>query len=95
MFNSNFSLLIGNINKFSPRNKTLIFNNFCSPSRFWKFSNAKWAIKDFGTSVRTIVNGNNTLEGEIRERIAKGNKACYVNKTLFKSNLVCRKSKWK
>ena len=41
----------------------------------------------------TIVNGNNTLEEEIRERIVKGNKAFYVNKTLFKSNLVTRKSK--
>jgi hypothetical protein len=38
---------------------------------------------------------NNTLEEEIRERIAKGNKAFYTNKTLFKSNLVSRKSKLK
>jgi len=43
----------------------------------------------------TIVNGNNTLEEEIRERIAKGNKAFYANKVLFKSNLVSRKSKLK
>ena len=43
-----------------------------------------------------IVNGNNTMEEEIRERIAKGNnKAFYANKTLFKSNLVSRKSKLK
>jgi hypothetical protein len=42
-----------------------------------------------------IVNGNNTLEDEIRERIAKGNKAFYANKTVFKSNLVSRKSKLK
>jgi len=40
----------------------------------------------------TVVNGNNTLEEEIRERIAKGNKAFYSNKTLFKSNLVSSKS---
>jgi hypothetical protein len=42
-----------------------------------------------------IVNGNNTLEEEIRERTAKGNKAFYANKTIFKSNLVSRKSKLK
>jgi hypothetical protein len=39
----------------------------------------------------TIVNENNTLEEEIRERIAKGNKAFYANKTRFTSNLVSRK----
>jgi len=38
----------------------------------------------------TIVNGNNTLEEEIKERIAKGNKAFYANKTLFRSTLVSR-----
>ena len=43
----------------------------------------------------TIVNGNNTLEEEIRERIVKGNKAFYANKTLFKSNLVTTQSKLK
>jgi len=42
-----------------------------------------------------IVNGNNTLEEEIRESIAKGNKAFYANKAIFKSNLVSRKSKLK
>jgi len=44
----------------------------------------------------TTVNGNNTTEEEIRERIAKENKTFYANKTLFKSNLVSsRKSKLK
>ena len=43
----------------------------------------------------TIVNGNNTLEEEIRERIMKGNKALHANRTLFKSNLVSRNSKLK
>jgi len=41
------------------------------------------------------VNGNNTLGEEITEGIAKGNKAFYANKTLFKSNLVSKKSKLK
>jgi hypothetical protein len=41
------------------------------------------------------VNGNNTLEEEIRERIAKGNKTFCANKTVFKSKLVSRKSRLK
>jgi hypothetical protein len=41
------------------------------------------------------VNGNNTLEDEIRERIVKGNKAFYANRALFKSKLVSSKSKLK
>jgi hypothetical protein len=40
-----------------------------------------------------IVNGNNTLEKEIRGKIYKWNTAIYANKSLFKSNLVSRKSK--
>jgi hypothetical protein len=43
----------------------------------------------------TRVNGNNTLDEEIRERIVKGNKAFYANRILFKRNLVSRKSKLK
>ena len=43
----------------------------------------------------TIVNGNNTLEEEITERIVKGNKAFYANRALFRSKLVSRKSKLK
>ena len=30
----------------------------------------------------TVVNGNNRLEEEIRERIVKGNKAFYANRTI-------------
>jgi hypothetical protein len=41
------------------------------------------------------VNGNSTVEEEITERVAKGNKAFCANKTLFVSNLVSRKSKLK
>ena len=43
----------------------------------------------------TNVNGNNKLEEAIRQRIAKGNKAFYATKMLFKSKLVSRKSKLK
>jgi hypothetical protein len=34
----------------------------------------------------TIVNGNNTLEEKVRERIVKGNNAFYANINRFKSN---------
>jgi hypothetical protein len=47
------------------------------------------------TCLGTIVNGNNTLEEEIRERIVKGNKAFYASRALFKRKLVSRKSKLK
>ena len=43
----------------------------------------------------SIVNGDNTLEEEIKERIAKGNGAYYANKVFFKSKLVSRNSKLK
>ena len=49
-------------------------------------------VRSFGY-LGTIVNGNDTVEEGIRERIVKGNKAFYANKTLFKNNLVSRKSK--
>jgi hypothetical protein len=43
----------------------------------------------------TIVNGNSTLDEEIRGRIVKGNKAFYANRALFKNKLVSKKSKLK
>jgi hypothetical protein len=47
------------------------------------------------TKLVHVFTPKNTLEEEIRERIAKGNKAFYANKTLLKSNLVSRKFKLK
>jgi hypothetical protein len=43
----------------------------------------------------TILNGNNTLEEEIRERIVKGNRAFYANRILVQMNLVSSKPKLK
>jgi hypothetical protein len=40
-------------------------------------------VKSF-SYLGSIVNGNNTLEEETRERIAKGNKAFYANKFFLK-----------
>jgi len=51
-------------------------------------------VKSF-SYLGSTVNGNNMLEEEIRGQIAKGNKAFYTNKALFKSKLVSRKSKLK
>jgi len=51
-------------------------------------------VKSF-SYLGSTVNGNSTLEEEIRERMAKGNKAFYANKALFQSKLVSRRSKLK
>jgi hypothetical protein len=51
-------------------------------------------VKSF-SYLGSTVNGNNALEEEIRERIAKGNKAFYAYKAFFKSKLISRKSKLK
>jgi len=40
-----------------------------------------------------IVNGNNSLEEEIKGRISLGNKAIYAKQYLFKSKLLSKKSK--
>jgi hypothetical protein len=40
----------------------------------------KW-LDHSASYLGTIVNGNNTVEEEIRERNAKGNKAFYANRT--------------
>ena len=45
--------------------------------------------------LNTIVNGNNILKEEIRERIVKGKKEFYVNRALFESKLVSIKCKLK
>jgi hypothetical protein len=41
----------------------------------------------------SYVNGNNSIEGEIKERISVGNKAYYANKDLFRSRLLTKNSK--
>jgi hypothetical protein len=41
------------------------------------------------------VNSDNSIEEEIQHRVTLGNKAYYTNQFLFKSRLVCKKSKLK
>ena len=41
----------------------------------------------------SIVNGNNSVEEEIKGRISLGNKAFYANEDLFKSKLLTKNSK--
>jgi len=43
----------------------------------------------------SIVNQNNTIEGEIKERLIAGNKAYYANQKKFQNKLLSKKSKLK
>jgi len=43
----------------------------------------------------STVNIDNTIEEEIRERIALGNKACFANKKIFQSKLIYKNAKLK
>jgi hypothetical protein len=43
----------------------------------------------------SIVNQNNTIEEEIKERLIAGNKAFYANQKMFQSKLLSKKSKLK
>jgi hypothetical protein len=43
----------------------------------------------------SVVNGNNSIEEEIKERIILGNKTFYANQALFKSKLLSKKAKLK
>jgi hypothetical protein len=43
----------------------------------------------------SFVNHNNTIEEEIKERIVAGNNASYVNRKMFQSKVLSRKSKLK
>jgi hypothetical protein len=49
-------------------------------------------VKSF-KNMRSIVNGNNSTEKEIKGRISLGNKAFYANQDLFKSKLLTKNSK--
>jgi hypothetical protein len=49
-------------------------------------------VKSF-RNLGSIVNGNNSVEEEIKERISLGNKAFYANQDLFKIKLLTKNSK--
>jgi hypothetical protein len=68
---------------------------------FYKFQICKWIditqthleqVKSF-KYLGTTVNGNNSIEEEIKGRIFVGNKAFYANQDLFKSKLLTKNSK--
>jgi hypothetical protein len=41
----------------------------------------------------SVVNGRNSIEEEIKERISSGNKPFYANQELFKSKLLTKETK--
>jgi ABC-type phosphate transport system ATPase subunit len=43
----------------------------------------------------SIFNTDNTMEGEIKERIALGNKVYFANKKMFQSRLILKRAKLK
>jgi hypothetical protein len=43
----------------------------------------------------SIVNKNNTIEEEIKQRIMAGNKAFYTNRRMFQDKLLSKRSKLK
>jgi hypothetical protein len=43
----------------------------------------------------SIINTDNTMEEEIKERIALGNKVYFANKKMFQSNLISKRGKLK
>jgi len=45
--------------------------------------------------LESTVNTDNTIEEEIKERIALGNKAFFVNKKMFQSKFISRMAKLK
>jgi hypothetical protein len=51
-------------------------------------------VKSFKYLV-SIVNTDNTMEEEIRERIALGNKVYFANKKMFQSRLISKRAKLK
>jgi len=65
-----------------------------TPSLFWHFTQCIMVVevKSF-KYLGSIVNGNNSIEEEIKGRISLGNKAFYANQDLFKSKLLTKNSK--
>ena len=51
-------------------------------------------MKSF-TYLGAIVNTDNTIEEEIKERTALGNKAYYANKKMFQSKIITKRAKLK
>ena len=69
--------------------------SFCLSVSLWYIENKELEqVKSF-KYLGSIVNTDSTMEEEIKERIALGNKAYFANKKIFQSRLISKRAKLK
>ena len=73
--------------------QTLIQSNRIKGGRFIEPVCPSFEEVNSAKYLGTIMNADNLIEEEIRERIAAGNRFFFANKKIFQSKLITRKTK--